>query len=87
MKIHMSRSIASTINPSYQRRHLHGQLQHLAVSGSTLTVTGVTLMVDDSTLTVDGGNQMSDDQHRLGSVVVGMTWLRHHQAKQHPQYE
>jgi hypothetical protein len=26
-------------------------------------------------------------QHQLDSIIVSMTRLRHHQAKQHPQYE
>jgi hypothetical protein len=26
-------------------------------------------------------------QHQLDSIIVSTTWLRRHQAKQHPQYE
>jgi hypothetical protein len=48
-------------------------------------VNGNTRMIADGTLTVGGGTQMSDDQHRHDSVIVGMTRSHHHQAKQHPQ--
>jgi hypothetical protein len=43
-----------------------------------------TWTVDGSTLMVGGDTQMSDDQHRLDSVITGTTRLRRHQAKQRP---
>jgi hypothetical protein len=54
------------------------------VVDSTRTINGGTQTVNGGTLTVGGGTETSDDQHQLGSAIVGTTQSRHHQAKQHP---
>jgi hypothetical protein len=61
------------------------------VADGTRTVVDSTRMINDGTqtvnggtLTVSGGTETSDDQHRLGSAIVGTTRSCHHQAKQHP---
>jgi hypothetical protein len=56
----------------------------LAVNVGTLTVSGGTLTVNGGTLINIGGTQMSNDHHRLSSVVARTTQSRHHRAKQHP---
>jgi hypothetical protein len=51
----------------------------LAVGGGTLTAGGGTLTAGNGTLVVGGGTLMSNDQHRLGSVIAYLTQQRHHQ--------
>jgi hypothetical protein len=57
----------------------------LMVDDSTRTVDSGTRTVDGGTLTVGNDTLMSDDQHRLVNTITNTTWLRRHQAKQHPQ--
>jgi uncharacterized protein YaaQ len=51
----------------------------LAVGGGTLTAGGGTLTAGNDTLVVGGGTLMSNNQHRLGSVIAYLTRQCHHQ--------
>jgi hypothetical protein len=79
MKIHMSRSMASTINTSRELfRWSAGTSQQPALSSSTQTVDGNTQTIDGCTLMRAGGTLTGHGQHRLGNTIASRTQQRRH---------